>query len=84
MIIPGILFKAKLKNFTPKAAKNPTVPVSLQMEFQKNLLEKQPKKNRRNFCGLILIIFLDLYLINPLLFNNGFKSASRPVNSLKA
>jgi hypothetical protein len=39
-----MLFKAKFKNYTRKAAKNPTVPVSLQMEFRKNLPEKQQKK----------------------------------------
>lgn len=78
-----MLFKAKFKNYTRKAAKNPTVPVSLQMEFRKNLPEKQPKKTAE-ISAVFLIKKVFDYLINPLLFNNGFKSASRPVNSLKA
>lgn len=46
-----MLFKAKFKNYTRKAAKIPTVPFSSTSGISKNLPVKQPKKNRRNFCG---------------------------------
>jgi hypothetical protein len=61
MITSEMMFEAKIQNYARKAAKNPTVPVSSQMEFRKNLPEKQQKKPQKFLRSYINYISRSLF-----------------------